>query len=757
MENPAPTLNHLKNSLPDQHGPSPGTLFIRLSVALEIFTKRLEELFFNSDRQRQNQTSTKGFFDYPDFVIHARSACDMYNSLFKKEIGNCHDCLGVIDHWVVGVEDEWKKGLNEIKTESYLMPKFLLREPTRETRHVKWQQGLLDEKREEFTSEEHESIENKGKDVRLFEEMRKELKKGTEYKLSFAENAEFELGKPLVGDDDLNEDRRGGYVKEEIDEEIVKGVARPTVIDDRDPNSADSLFKGGSAKDAQADNVTLENRDTSSIDNMSAPFQDQSTRFAESDGLLNVAVPDRVGCEQELERIERISIYSEVPSLESGSGSIQSLEQPESLIEYGFRQITEIISNEQIFNEIVNETAEELLSNAALQMEEVDIQQDQEDPRYLSFFLDHEQSELLLSETNPENEGQQLGTVRTCPREINTEDENGMSSAEIREACAFECCEQKDSNVEHFSHSENMISEIVQSVNLTRDFDQETHSSSFETSNIERVHHGVNIHQKVNSNKLDDQFNGVQYPAQNILNTDSPQSQQLISHTFHWKYGGRGVHIAGSFDPPYKHWDPIPMNYNNDSDLHEIVLNLHQNWKYLFKYLVDGKWMIDPSIPIEQDKTGLGNNFVIKTLPVVEAEPRCTHVTPCPCYFMPRKLPRSLPGSSNGIDKPESYLIEENCAHQFRSHAHLVYNALQDELDSRRFLYEIDKVPHVSKSSTGDSKKCGQKKKKYEKKLLRHSQKITDGSLATRKANIKRFLKIIDHWKYVVSNLEDYL
>ncbi|CAG8756945.1 17257_t:CDS:2, partial [Cetraspora pellucida] len=65
----------------------------------------------------------------------------------------------------------------------------------------------------------------------------------------------------------------------------------------------------------------------------------------------------------------------------------------------------------------------------------------------------------------------------------------------------------------------------------------------------------------------------------------------------------------------------------------------------------------------------------------------------------------------------------------------VIYNALLTELESRQLLYEIDQKPRVSECPTGREKKRGQKKRKYENKLLRHSILIKSEGLAIRRNN----------------------
>lgn len=69
------------------------------------------------------------------------------------------------------------------------------------------------------------------------------------------------------------------------------------------------------------------------------------------------------------------------------------------------------------------------------------------------------------------------------------------------------------------------------------------------------------------------------------------------------------------------------------------------------------------------------------------------------------------PGQDNvTVAKFSPYLLKE--------HAKLIYEELEKEFDTRSKLYEMDKVPHISAKPTGKMKKTGQKRRRYEHKMV---------------------------------------
>lgn len=87
----------------------------------------------------------------------------------------------------------------------------------------------------------------------------------------------------------------------------------------------------------------------------------------------------------------------------------------------------------------------------------------------------------------------------------------------------------------------------------------------------------------------------------------------------------------------------------------------------------------------------------------------------------------------------------------------VIYNALLAEHESRQFLYEMDKKSRVSECPTGREKKRGQKKRKYEKKLWKHSVLLKDEGLAVRRNNVKKLRKVVVSWGAVVCDVEKLL
>ncbi|CAB4415906.1 unnamed protein product [Rhizophagus irregularis] len=88
---------------------------------------------------------------------------------------------------------------------------------------------------------------------------------------------------------------------------------------------------------------------------------------------------------------------------------------------------------------------------------------------------------------------------------------------------------------------------------------------------------------------------------------------QHVPTTFTWSQWGNHICIAGSFDPPNPVWTPIDMNKNADN-VNEVTLSLMPDKKYFYKFVIDGQWGLDPTIPSYPDESGNYNH-------VIEVEP----------------------------------------------------------------------------------------------------------------------------------------
>jgi len=66
------------------------------------------------------------------------------------------------------------------------------------------------------------------------------------------------------------------------------------------------------------------------------------------------------------------------------------------------------------------------------------------------------------------------------------------------------------------------------------------------------------------------------------------------------------VYMAGDFN----NWNPVSLDMNHDGD--EWVTGVHlSTGKHLYKFIVDGKWIIDPNNPLwEQNEYGTGNSVI---------------------------------------------------------------------------------------------------------------------------------------------------
>ncbi|CAI2166404.1 14627_t:CDS:1, partial [Funneliformis geosporum] len=87
------------------------------------------------------------------------------------------------------------------------------------------------------------------------------------------------------------------------------------------------------------------------------------------------------------------------------------------------------------------------------------------------------------------------------------------------------------------------------------------------------------------------------------------QSPTHVPTSFKWSQGGDHVSIAGSFDPPIQSWTPIEMP-KNSNNVHEVTLNLLPNKKYFFKFVVDDKWVLDPTLESCLDEIGNYNHEI---------------------------------------------------------------------------------------------------------------------------------------------------
>ncbi|CAG8670496.1 14068_t:CDS:2 [Funneliformis mosseae] len=90
---------------------------------------------------------------------------------------------------------------------------------------------------------------------------------------------------------------------------------------------------------------------------------------------------------------------------------------------------------------------------------------------------------------------------------------------------------------------------------------------------------------------------------------NSHEESQYVSTPFTWSQWGEHVCIAGSFDPPTPTWTPIDMPKNSDG-VHEAILKLLPNKKYYYKFVIDGNWVLDPTLDSYPDDQGNFNHEI---------------------------------------------------------------------------------------------------------------------------------------------------
>lgn len=82
-------------------------------------------------------------------------------------------------------------------------------------------------------------------------------------------------------------------------------------------------------------------------------------------------------------------------------------------------------------------------------------------------------------------------------------------------------------------------------------------------------------------------------------NEENPQ--QLV---FTWKYGGQSVLLAGTFN----NWsEKLPMQESHGDF---TCIQSLQPGLYYYRYIVDGKWQTDPTVPMVADANGEYSNVV---------------------------------------------------------------------------------------------------------------------------------------------------
>jgi len=82
----------------------------------------------------------------------------------------------------------------------------------------------------------------------------------------------------------------------------------------------------------------------------------------------------------------------------------------------------------------------------------------------------------------------------------------------------------------------------------------------------------------------------------------------MFDYQFEWKNSGAGkVFVTGSFD----NWQQInELEKQPDGTFMKVIQLPTNEKKIIYKYVVDGNWVIDNSKPIEDDGKGNQNNYI---------------------------------------------------------------------------------------------------------------------------------------------------
>eukprot|EP00898_Chlorokybus_atmophyticus_P007834 jgi/Chlat1/8051/Chrsp73S07535 len=84
----------------------------------------------------------------------------------------------------------------------------------------------------------------------------------------------------------------------------------------------------------------------------------------------------------------------------------------------------------------------------------------------------------------------------------------------------------------------------------------------------------------------------------------------VVPTRFEWRYGGRNVHLCGSFT----RWqETIPLTLT-DEGVHVVIINLPPGY-HQYKYIVDEEWRHDEGLPSMPDPLGNVNNWVLVKKP----------------------------------------------------------------------------------------------------------------------------------------------
>jgi len=92
----------------------------------------------------------------------------------------------------------------------------------------------------------------------------------------------------------------------------------------------------------------------------------------------------------------------------------------------------------------------------------------------------------------------------------------------------------------------------------------------------------------------------------NTGNNHQHSKSRVTPHEFVWKNGGNKVSLTGSFDG----WSQNVLMARDQSGSYRATVNLREDEKQLFKFVVDGVWRCSLDFPCETDEQGNVNNVL---------------------------------------------------------------------------------------------------------------------------------------------------
>ncbi|CAO3610699.1 unnamed protein product [Cunninghamella blakesleeana] len=99
------------------------------------------------------------------------------------------------------------------------------------------------------------------------------------------------------------------------------------------------------------------------------------------------------------------------------------------------------------------------------------------------------------------------------------------------------------------------------------------------------------------------------------FNDDKKASTTLLKKVYYHDKNAKQVFLTGDFDQ-WKGTIPMIKQDNEHDDQGIFIADIHvssQNKKIYYKFIVDGKWIYDETLPLEKDKDGNINNVIYTT------------------------------------------------------------------------------------------------------------------------------------------------